>query len=41
MGVEAGAVTTIFPSDEETRRYLVSQGRERDWRPLAAEANAS
>jgi aconitate hydratase len=41
MGVEVGAVTTIFPSDEETRRYLASQGRERDWRPLAGEANAS
>jgi aconitate hydratase len=41
MGVEAGAITTIFPSDEETRRYLAAQGREQDWRPLAAEANAS
>jgi aconitate hydratase len=41
MGVEAGAVTTIFPSDEETRLYLAAQGREQDWRPLAAEANAS
>ena len=41
MGVEVGAVTTIFPSDEETRRYLAAQGREQDWRPLAGEANAS
>lgn len=41
MGVEVGAVTTIFPSDEETRRYLAAQGRAQDWRPLAAEANAS
>jgi aconitate hydratase len=41
MGVEVGAVTTIFPSDEETRRYLAAQGREQDWRPLAAEANAA
>jgi aconitate hydratase len=41
MGVEVGAVTTIFPSDEETRRYLAAQGREQDWRPLAVEANAS
>jgi len=40
MGVEVGAVATIFPSDEETRRYLAAQGREQDWRPLAAEANA-
>src|SRR5262249_9712474 len=41
QGVEAGAVTTIFPSDEETRRYLAAQGREQDWSPLAAEADAS
>ena len=41
MGVEVGAVTTIFPSDEEARRYLAAQGREQDWRPLAAEANAA
>jgi len=41
QGVEAGAVTTIFPSDEETRRYLAAQGREQDWRPLAAETDAS
>ena len=40
MGVEVGAVATIFPSDEETRHYLAAQGREQDWRPLAAEANA-
>lgn len=39
MGVEVGAVTTIFPSDEETRRYLAAQGREQDWHPLAAETN--
>ncbi len=41
MGVEVGAVTTIFPSDQETRRYLAAQGREEDWRPLAAEGNAA
>jgi aconitate hydratase len=23
MGVEVGAVTTIFPSDQETRRYWI------------------
>jgi aconitate hydratase len=40
MGVEVSAVTTIFPSDQETRRYLAAQGREEDWRPLAAEGNA-
>ena len=40
MGVEVSAVTTIFPSDQETRRYLAAQGREEDWRPLAADGNA-
>jgi aconitate hydratase len=40
MGAEVSAVTTIFPSDQETRRYLAAQGREEDWRPLAAEGNA-
>jgi aconitate hydratase len=29
MSVEVGAVTTIFPSDEETRRYLAAPGRSR------------
>ncbi|HEX4593806.1 MAG TPA: aconitase family protein, partial [Bryobacteraceae bacterium] len=41
QGVETGAITTVFPSDHSTRRYLASQGREQDWRPLAGEANAS
>jgi aconitate hydratase len=40
MGVEMGAVTTVFPSDEEIRGYLRAQGRERDWQPLAAEQGA-
>jgi aconitate hydratase len=41
MGVEAGAVTTVFPSDEQTHRYLAAQGRAEDWRPLAAEDGAA
>lgn len=41
MGTELGATSSVFPSDDETRRYLRSQGRERDWRELSADENAS
>ncbi|SDM26253.1 aconitase [Franzmannia pantelleriensis] len=37
MGTEMGATATVFPSDEETRRFLAARGREADWQPLAAE----
>ncbi|MBE0490012.1 MAG: aconitate hydratase [Halomonas sp.] len=37
MGTEMGATATVFPSDEETRRFLAARGRESDWKPLAAE----
>lgn len=37
MGTEAGAVTTVFPSDGQVRHYLRTQGRAADWRPLAAQ----
>jgi aconitate hydratase len=40
MGAELGATTTVFPSDERTRAFLRSVGREDDWRPLAAEDGA-
>lgn len=40
MGAELGATTSIFPSDELTRQYLRAQGREEDWRPLAADPDA-
>lgn len=40
MGAELGATTSIFPSDEETRRFLAAQGREDDWKPLAADPDA-
>jgi len=32
MGAELGATTSIFPSDDQTRRYLRAQGREGAWR---------
>ncbi len=40
MGAELGATTTVFPSDEQTRRFLRQQGRESEWRPLQADAGA-
>jgi len=40
MGAELGATTTVFPSDERTRAFLRSVGREPDWRPIAAEDGA-
>ncbi|MBQ9930933.1 MAG: aconitate hydratase [Firmicutes bacterium] len=40
MGAELGATTSVFPSDENTRIYLASQGRESDYRPLAADPDA-
>jgi len=36
MGAELGATTSVFPSDERTRSFLRSQGREADWRALSA-----
>ena len=32
--------TSVFPSDSQTRRFLAAQGREKDWVPLAADADA-
>ncbi len=40
MGTELGATTSIFPSDETTRRFLRAQQREEVWRPLAADEDA-
>jgi aconitate hydratase len=37
MGAELGATTTVFPSDDETKRFLRSQGREDDWVELLAD----
>lgn len=40
MGAELGATTSVFPSDENTKAYLKSQGREADYTPLSADADA-
>ena len=40
MGTELGATSTVFPSDEEVRRFLEAQGREEDWVELVADEGA-
>ena len=40
MGAELGATTSIFPSDEETRKFLKAQNREEDWIPLSSDEDA-
>ena len=34
MGAELGATSTVFPSDNETRKFLKQQEREEDWTEL-------
>ena len=40
MGAELGATTSIFPSDENTKEYLESQGRAGVYIPLSADPDA-
>jgi len=40
MGAELGATTSIFPSDDVTRRWLRAQGREEQCEPLTADPDA-
>ena len=40
MGTETGATTSIFPSDEVTKAFLRSQGREDQWVELKADEGA-
>ena len=40
MGAECGVTTSLFPSDEMTRRFLKAEKREGDWQELAADADA-
>jgi len=37
MGAELGVTTSIFGSDEQSRRFLAAQNREKDYQPLSAE----
>lgn len=40
MGAELGATTSIFPSDEVTRKFLKAQGRENVWSEQKADDDA-
>ncbi|MEA4987352.1 MAG: aconitate hydratase [Anaerovorax sp.] len=40
MGAELGATTSVFPSDENTRVFLASQGREKDYVEMRADEDA-
>lgn len=40
MGAELGATTTVFPSDQEVRRFLRAWQREDDWVELVADTDA-
>jgi aconitate hydratase len=37
MGAEMGVTCSVFPSDEVTKNFLKAQGREPDWKELAAD----
>jgi aconitate hydratase len=41
MGAELGATSTVFPSDQEVRRFLRAWQREDDWVELAADIDAT
>ena len=41
MGTEAGATSSVFPSDNVTLDFLRSQGREADWSELKADSGAA
>ncbi len=40
LGVELGATTILFPSDEQTLEFLTAQKREKDWMPLEPDPDA-
>lgn len=40
MGAELGATTSVFPSDDETKKFLKTQGRVKDYKPLKADLMA-
>jgi aconitate hydratase len=41
MGAETGVTTSIFPSDDQTRRFLQAQERGEQWTALAADEDAT
>ena len=40
MGAELGVTTSVFPSDEQTKKFLSAQKREMDYQPLEADEDA-
>lgn len=40
MGTEMGATSTVFPSDEEVRRFMKQNNRENEWEELKADEGA-
>lgn len=40
MGAELGATCSVFPSDETTKKFLCSMGREKDWTEQKADEGA-
>lgn len=40
MGAECGVTTSVFPSDEMTRIFLLAQGRHDDWQEIEADPDA-
>lgn len=40
MGAECGVTTSVFPSDEETKRFLKAEGRIKDWTRIEADRDA-
>jgi aconitate hydratase len=41
MGTEMGATTSVFPSDDEVRRFLEREGRGDQWREIVADEDAT
>ncbi len=40
MGAELGATTSVFPADDEIKKFMKHQGREKDWMELVADPKA-
>lgn len=40
MGAELGATTSIFPADEQVKRYMTAQGRAQDYQELLPDEDA-
>jgi aconitate hydratase len=41
MGAELGATASVFPSDGQTKAFLMQQGRGKDWKKLVADQGAT